>query len=280
MKNRYLVAFTQQPNLLGLSAIAMGAAAAVTTPWSVPVLLTGLALEASYLAVVPRTRWFENRVARQRETQIGAQREQLKSEILPQLRPALQERFAKLEQNRADIDKQIADDQLWMREVARKLDFLLDKWLQFALKDQQFRVYLGQARREKLGENSEGAPELTDRWARETVERLQRAYDADLALLARQRESENDEDTRAILLKRGEVLARRRDFVARMEKIVANLAQQLALLEDTFGLISDEFLARSPEQVLGDIEDVVSQTKIMTEILEEMAPYERMLAAI
>ena len=280
MKNRYLVAFTQQPNLLGLSAVAMGAAAAVTTPWSVPVLVTGLALEASYLAVVPRTRWFEKRVARQRDAAIRAQHEQLKNQILPQLRPALQERFAKLEQNRAAIDRQTADDQLWMREVGRKLDYLLDKWLQFALKDEQFRVYLGRARREKLGENSEHAPELAEHWERETVERLQRDYDADLALLARQRESETDDDTRAILRKRGEVLARRRDFVARMGKIVANLAQQLALLEDAFGLISDEFLARSPEQVLGDIEDVVSQTKIMTEILEEMAPYERMLAAI
>ena len=31
-------------------------------------------------------------------------------------------------------------------------------------------------------------------------------------------------------------------------------------MEDTFGLINDEIRARSPEQVLADIEDVVLQT--------------------
>ena len=56
-----------------------------------------------------------------------------------------------------------------------------------------------------------------------------------------------------------------------------NLNHQLQLLEDTFGLISDELLARPPEQVLADIEDVVSQTNTMTQVLEEVAPYEQML---
>ena len=57
-----------------------------------------------------------------------------------------------------------------------------------------------------------------------------------------------------------------------------NLNHQLELLEDTFGLISDEIRARPPEQVLADIEDVVSQTNTMTQVLEEMAPYEQSLA--
>ena len=33
-----------------------------------------------------------------------------------------------------------------------------------------------------------------------------------------------------------------------------------------------------PEQVLADIDDVVFQTKTMTELLEEMAPYENSLS--
>ena len=276
MKNRYLAALQDQYNLLCLSSVA-AMSAAMLSP--IP-LLVGLVVEAAYLIFVPDSKWFEARLSRQHDAEIRAQREQLKNQILPQLRPTLQKRFARLEQDRADIDKQAAADELWMREVARKLDYLLDKFLQFALKDEQFRVYLYEARLEKLGENSKRAPEPTDRWAHESVELLQRDYDGDINAIAAQSGRETDENTRAILAKRLEVLKRRRDFVARMGKIVANLSQQLALLEDTFGLINDEMLARSPEQVLGDIEDVVSQTKIMSEVLEEMAPYERMLAAI
>ena len=280
MKNRYLAAFTEQYNLLGLGSVAAIAAAAITTPLSLPVLLVGLVAEAAYLIFVPDTKWFESRLSRQHDAEVREQREQLKREILPKLRPTLQSRFVKLEAERADIDRQAADDQLWMREVLRKLDFLLDKFLQFALKDEQFRVYLYEARLEKLGGNNRTAPEPTDRWARETVDLLQQDYDGDIAKIEQQFEQETDENTKAVLGKRLEVLRRRRDFIARIGKIVGNLSQQLALLEDTFGLISDELLARPPEQVLGDIEDVVSQTKTMTEVLEEMAPYERMLASI
>ena len=62
-----------------------------------------------------------------------------------------------------------------------------------------------------------------------------------------------------------------------MGKILINLNHQLRLLEDTFGLINDELRARSPEQVLADIEDVVWQTNSMTTLLEEVAPFEQML---
>lgn len=276
MKNRYLAALQEQYNLLGLGSL-MALSAATLNP--LPILV-GLVAEAAYLIFVPDTKWFESRLSRQHDAEVRAQREQLKNEILPKLRPNLQTRFAKLEEERADIDRQAAADKLWMREVLRKLDFLLDKFLQFALKDEQFRVYLYEARLEKLGGNKGAPPEPTDKWARETVDLLQQDYDAEIVKLEINFERETDQNTRAVLEKRLEVLRRRRDFIARMGKIIANLSQQLALLEDTFGLISDELLARPPEQVLGDIEDVVSQTKTMTEVLEEMAPYERMLANI
>ena len=277
MKNRYLVALQEQFNLLGLgSAVALSAALLTPIP-----LLIGLVAEAAYLIFVPDSKWFESRLSRQHDAEVRAQREAVKKEVLPKLRPSLQSRFAKLEEERADIDRQAAEDKLWMREVLRKLDFLLDKFLQFSLKDEQFRVYLYEARREKLGERSNGRPpEPTDAWARQSVELLQNDYAKDIAQIEAQSQNEGDPNTRAIYEKRLEVLRRRRDFIARIGTIVTNLSQQLSLLEDTFGLISDELLARAPEQVLGDIEDVVSQTKTMTEVLEEMAPYERMLSSV
>ena len=276
MKNRYLTAFKEQFNLLGLgSAVALSAATLNPIP-----LLIGLVAEAAYLIFVPDTKWFEDRLSRRHDAEVREQREQLKREVLPKLRPSLQNRFARLEQERAEIDRQAADDKLWMREVLRKLDFLLDKFLQFALKDEQFRVYLFEERNEKLKDlGVRLPPEPTDAWARQTVVLLQNDYGSDISRVETQLERETDFNTRAVLQKRVEVLTRRRDFIARIGTIVANLSQQLALLEDTFGLISDELLARPPEQVLCDIEDVVSQTKTMTDVLEEMAPFERMLAS-
>ena len=276
MKNRYLAALQEQYNLLGIGSIAV-LAAAIVSPLP---LLVGLGVEATYLIVVPNSKWYAARLSRQHDAAIQAQRDKIKAEILPKLRPNLQKRYARLEEDRADIDRQVADDTIWMMEVVRKLDYLLDKFLQFALKDEQFRVYLYEARLEKLGGSSKRPPEPTDQWARETVQLLQGDYDKDIAELTGEFERETDENTGAILQKRLEVLQRRREFVARIGKIVVNLSQQLHLLEDTFGLINDELLARPPEQVLGDIEDVVSQTKIMTDVLEEMAPYERMLATL
>ena len=275
MKNRYLTAFQEQFNLLGLgSAVALSAALLNPLP-----LLVGLVAEAAYLIFVPDSSWFESRLSRQHDAEVRAERERLKTEVLPQLRPSLQNRFAKLEAERADIDRQAADDKLWMSEVLRKLDFLLDKFLQFALKDEQFRVYLYKERQEKLSGPNGRPPEPTDQWMRETVGLLQNDYERDMNRIEAQKGAETDSNTRAVLEKRLEVLKRRRDFIARIGGIIGNLSQQLALTEDTFGLISDELLARPPEQVLGDIEDVVSQTKTMTEVLEEMAPYERMLSS-
>ena len=123
-------------------------------------------------------------------------------------------------------------------------------------------------------------PEPSDDWVRETVTMLQASFDKELATVGAQTTGETDESTLAILQKRLEVLRRRRDFIGKIGKIVANLSHQLSLLEDTFGLISDELLARPPEQVLADIDEVVSQTNTMTQVLEELAPYEKMLSGL
>ena len=281
MKNRYLSALGESYNVLGLAGLAAISAATLSP---LP-LLAGLVLEAAYLIFVPDTKWYEKRLARRYDDEILARREQVKNQTLPQLRPSLQTRFEKLEAMRAQIDRQAAGDAVWMREVLRKLDFLLEKFLQFALKDEQFRTYLYETRRESetsrnLRLNANARPlEPTDRWLRETVDYLQNDYATDISGVESQFQGESDENTKAILTKRLEVLKRRRDFIGRIGKIVVNLSQQLSLLEDTFGLISDELLARPPEQVLGDIEDVVSQTNTMTQVLEELAPYERMLSS-
>lgn len=302
MSNRYLAALQESYNVVGIaSTLAISAALLNPLP-----LLVGLVAEAAYLIFVPDTKWFTQRLARRHDEEVRARHEALKARILPGLRASLRDRFAKLEETRREIDIAAAADANWMREVLRKLDFLLEKFLQFAVKDEQFRVYLYDARCEvekshsgrpsnppeklrlvtgRQGNNrapeifgSPRPPEPTDAWVRETVAYLQSAYDEEIKRVEADKQQERDEDTQAILDKRLEVLKRRREFIGKIGKIVANLSHQLSLLEDTFGLISDELLARPPEQVLADIDDVVTQTNTMTQVLEEMAPYERMVA--
>lgn len=279
MKNRYLAALSENANLVGMASVVALAAAT----WSIPLFLAGLVAEAAYLIFVPDSKWFEKRLGAAHDAEIEAHRQKIKSETLPRLRPSLRARYDKLEEARQEIEEHAANDKKWMREVLRKLDFLLEKFLQFSLKDQQFRNYLLNAQQEIHPTPmplSRDPLELNDKWTRECIQFLQATYTRDLDQLQAERDDETDQSTKAILEKRIEVLGRRRDFIARIGKIVTNLTQQLALLEDTFGLISDELLARAPEQVLGDIDDVVSQTNAMTQVLEELAPFERMLSTI
>jgi hypothetical protein len=302
--NRYLEAFKEQHNLIGLST-AVAASMALMNPLP---LLIGLVAEAAYLMLYADSKWYEARLAKRFDAEVALRRQQLRQEIFPQLSPAMIGRFERLENVRRDIDAQAQDDAQWFREILRKLDFLLEKFLHFAAKEAQFRDYLQAARdhaqpnaRVSAPQNSSVRPlrqgqapnahlkpsaatavsDAATAWVRETVDIVQASYDGGIAQVEAQAahaEKDGDDVTGAVLEKRLDVLRRRREFVGKIGRIQTNLSHQLALVEDTFGLISDELRARPPEQVLADIEDVVSQTNAMTQILEEVAPLERLLA--
>lgn len=312
-QNKYLEALKEGGNVLGLTtAVALSAATLNPLP-----LLVGLVVEAAYLIFVPDSKWFEARLARKHDGEIEKRREQLKAQVLPTLREEVRQRFLRLEEIRRQIGAApMEGDQEWFRQVLRKLDFLLEKFLHFAQKDMQFRVYLASVLAEQRGEpvdttmiqstrlkdqvkiarvangqrgprQQHPAPSQTmerarrndpdDRWVQRTITDIQASYDGEMAEVRAQVEGEHDYNTRQVLEKRLEVLQRRHEFVARIAKILTNLTHQLKLLEDSFGLINDELRAQSPEQVLADIDDVVSQTNMMTGLLEEVAPFERLL---
>jgi len=306
-RNRYLEALKESANVLGL-ATAAALSAATLNPLP---LLVGLVAEAVYLVFVPDSKWYEARLSRRFDAEVEKRRRELKAQVLPGLRPDLRDRFARLEETRAQIGEQPLSDQTWFREVLRKLDYLLERFLQFAAKEAQFRAYLAAVRQEQRGRPAVTKPEEprdrkgrrsparflsespewiegvgrplpereTGRWADETIRAIQEHYQGEMkeldGLIAQEPPGS---DTLAVLQKRLEVLQRRHEFVGKMGRILTNLHHQLELLEDTFGLIHDEIRARSPEQVRSDIEDVVLQTNTMTELLEEMAPLERMVA--
>jgi hypothetical protein len=326
-RNRYAEALKENYNIIGLAG-AVAVAAALTNPF---ILLPALVAEAAYLIFVPDTRWYTQRLAHRHDAEIEERRNRLKAEIMPTLRPDLQRRFLRLEELRRQIGTLSMGEKTWFLEVLRKLDYLLDKFLQFAAKEGQFRAYLAsnlaEARGEAVGpspaKNAAGRPAWLDdafekgqgagtktpirrvksaqngvtpsvatqantaqmnaqseKWVQNTVAEIQNHYDKETENLRALLKDEKDEGTLAVLEKRCEVLERRREFVGKMGRILQNLNHQLELLEDTFGLISDEIRARPPEQVLADIEDVVTQTNTMTEVLEEIAPYEQSLARL
>jgi hypothetical protein len=188
----------------------------------------------------------------------------------------------------------------------RKLDYLLEKYLQIASKEGQFRQYLQslsaelrkgsggshasstfdlETRRDRDkrrdGRQNVGNPPAAfvgsgDRWIEQKVAEIQEFYNKEIEHITEQLEKHSDYDTQAVLEKRKEVLVRRQEFAGKMERILVNTSHQLQLLEDTFGLINDEIRARNPEQLLSDIEEVVITTNTMASTLEELAPYEQL----
>ena len=120
-----------------------------------------------------------------------------------------------------------------------------------------------------------GRPLATDE-IRKIVATIQTAYDGDIAGIAKDRDAEEDLNTQAVLDKRVEVIESRREHVEKIGRFLINLGYQMQLLEDSFGLINDQLRARSPEQVLADIEGVVTQTDGMTKLLDELSPIDDM----
>lgn len=299
--NRFREAFKENANMVGL-ATAAAASLALLNPLP---LLAGVVLEAAYLLFIPDSKWYEKRISTRHDAEVEARRKEVKAQILPTLRPDLQERFLRMEATRRQIEVQAEPNKLWFREVVRKLDYLLEKYLQIASKEGQFRQYL-QSLSAELRKSSGGFPSSTfdletrrdrerrrdgrqpvgnpptasvgsgDRWIEQKVAEIQEFYGKELEHITELIEKNSDYDTQAVLEKRKEVLTRRQEFAGKMERILTNTSHQLQLLEDTFGLINDEIRARNPEQLLSDIEEVVITTDTMASTLEELAPYEQL----
>lgn len=301
--NKVSSAFKESYNTVGLAG-ALALSLALLNPLP---LFAGLVAEAAYLLFVPDSKWYEVRLSKRYDAEVEERRRKLKEQVLPTLRPEMQQRFARLESMRTQIGTQQADNATWFREVLRKLDYLLEKFLLFASKDAQYRSYVRSVRdelstaspirtvppvqridvRDKRGNGRpQNAPQYappvdsSDQWVQQATGEIVAHYAAELAEVAESVANEQDDDTKAVLEKRKDVLERRRDFMGKITKILTNLNHQLELVQDTFGLINDEIRARSPEQILADIEDVVYQTDTMTTLLDEVAPFEQMSARL
>lgn len=313
--SRFKEAFKENGNLLTLA----GAAAASFALLNPIPLIAAVVAEAAYLLFVPDSKWYERRLSKRYDEEVRRRRAQLVAQVLPSLRVDMQQRFTRLEGVRSQIETQPVGEEKWFREVLRKLDYLLEKFLMFGSRAEQYRRYLSAVQRELRdtrqraapakdkpqrerqrfeGQNSgaktrpleEPAPvkldsgELTtdpeEVWVERTVQEVGSNLRQQVSDIRRLLAKEEDDNTKAVLEKRSDLLRQREESVAKIGRILINLNHQLRLLEDTFGLINDEIRARSPEQILTDIEDVVGQTDTMTKVLDEFAPYEQAISRV
>jgi len=290
--NRYLEAFKESYNVIPLAGL-VAASAAFLNPLP---LLAGLVVETVYLLFMPDSKWYMDRLSVRYDNEVIARREKLKQEVCPTLPQSVMARFSRLETMRNQIGSQTFEGKKWFREVLRKLDYLMEKFLLFASKQVQFQTYLRSVLDEtdpgtvvarppippsgpKIIRRSDPTGELDEDWILATVATVQERYVQEIDGIDELLKKDENLHNQAVLDKRKEVLERRRQYVSQIGEILTNLNHQLHLMEDTFGLINDEIRARSPEQVLADIEDVVYQTDNLTETLQEVSPFDQMPVA-
>jgi hypothetical protein len=287
--------------VLGLAGLA-AASLAMLNPLP---LIIGIAAEAVYMLFVPDSKWYEVRLKAKFDAEVQARLDKLRGQVFPQIHGSVREQFSRLQSARDQIGQQSRSEETWFREALRKLDFLMEKYLQFALKESQFIKYLtglvdeayenlNQDERRKLDNivnrvssrikpprNGEvvvqQGPAPSEDWNNSIAEVLFSQYGREIEELKIRSESEQVFATKSILDKRVEILTKRQEFVERIVQILNNLRHQMQLMTDTFGLINDEIRARSPEQVLADIDEVVITTNSLTEAIEAVTPMENMV---
>jgi hypothetical protein len=281
------------------------AAASIALLNPIPLIL-GIAAEAVYMLFVPDSKWYEVRLKAKFDAEVQERLNKLREQVFPQIHSSVKEQFTRLQSARDQIGQQSRSEETWFREALRKLDFLMEKYLQFALKESQFIKYLNglideaydhlnQEERRKLDTLvnrtssrikpplnngvtvTNNGPAPSEDWNNTVAEVLFSQYGREIDDLKSRSEGEQVFATKSILDKRVEILTKRQEFIERIVQILNNLRHQMQLMTDTFGLINDEIRARSPEQVLADIDEVVTTTNSLTEALEAVTPLEQLV---
>ena len=295
MRSRYAAAFQEPANVVGIAGfVALSLALLNPLP-----LLAGLVAEAAYLLFAPDSTWFTSRLESRFDDEVRAHRQTLKAKVFPKVRDEVKERFDWLEQSRIQIEQTSDVKDKWFREALRKLDFLLEKYLQFGDREAEFLNYLFSLIRESYSTmtqeeirrlpavarnpglvQSSPSLKMSQQDVKLLVDTIQGHYENEIESLSNQVDSETVLPTKEILTKRREVLTRRREFIVRLSDMLVNLRHQMELIAETFGLINDEMRARSPEQVLADIDEVVLQATSLTDALDQVTPTDQIVAKV
>jgi hypothetical protein len=288
-------------NLLGLSA-SVAATAVMLTPWP---LIVGAALEAVYLgaaatgvfnragsgnvAAVPALATENRERPAPAETQPSQPRD---PEMSPELMTGeVQGRYLRLEATFRLIRLQLEDGKPTHRDLVDQLQFLLDRYVYFAGKQELFYERLqsvaNQAKALKaknppaagvvdlqLIYTSPGALEdmPLEQWVEAKMKQAHDGYEQELREIAGRREQRGGDVPDAALERTAQHLLRCNRYVDRIGKSLLNLHYELQLLDKKFAMISEEMSTRRIEQVLADVKALVLQTQSLTRTVEEIEP--------
>jgi hypothetical protein len=278
LSRKHIEAFKDELNWIGSGAI-VAAGFFLGAPLLIPFIWLGF--EAAYMLFVPDSAWYDRRLSRKFDAEVVRRRDSLRRRFYPLLLPEDRQRFEMLERMRAEIEEQQTGSGTVQREMLRKLDFLLERFLQFGSKRAEYLEYL----RELLQQETGLTPARRGWWGgREEsaagfrpsamVGRLVQHYQAEIE--GRQQELELQQGSSAAIVRKNiQILEQCRQNVAQIGEILENITQQMELVVNTFTMLNGQVRTRPPEQMLTDVQDVVGSSEALTETLAAFAPLEQ-----
>ncbi|MBS1722669.1 MAG: hypothetical protein JSS66_06620 [Armatimonadetes bacterium] len=274
--------------MLGMASIV---ATSLIAGNPIPAII-GFVAEVIYLVCVPDSRWYQQRLKdRDRllsDSEFAETFRATRSQALNQMSSSVTERFYTLEHIRQQVAVSSAAKDPWYADVVKKLDQLLVAFLNFGVKERQFRTHLSDTLdnlNRVTGKKNRRAPQLEDTdldsiesWTKQTVDAIVAQYQTDAAEVNEKIAGTPPSDpTLSILQKRVELIQRRGEYAGKVGRMLTSVHHQMRLLEDTFGLIADEAQSRPPQQILADIDEAVFQSTILTQAIDEFTPAEQTL---
>jgi len=234
--------------LEGFNQVGLAGAAAASFALLNPLPFIGaLVIEAAYLLFVPDSKWYERRLASKYDQEVIERRKKLRDQVFPSLNSNMQARFTRLESTRDQIGSQTFDGRLIFREVLRKLDYLLEKFLLFSSKEVQFENYLRSVADEVQHGPVVPPPvqkrpnkrivfqieDMTERdeWIKDTVALISGKYKDEITGIDDLLQKDENLHNQAVLDKRKEVLTRRSQYVDRIGEIAGLTAAARRLLD-------------------------------------------------
>jgi hypothetical protein len=282
LSDRAVTAFKDELNWIGTGLIV---AAGFFAGFPLAIPFAWAAYEAAYMLFVPDSAWYERRLSRRADAEVARRRRDLKRSCWRMLLEEDRERFERLEATRREIEQQQEIADTWVREILRKLDFLLERFLLFATKRAEYLGYLrALAEREEVTPTDMAGRPLPPRGRRRAIEEagveallrwLLEAYDRRVESGQYELARERDPNTRDVLQKNLDVLTRLHANIDQIGQITRNVERQLDLVADSFALINGELRTRPPEQMVSEVESVILSSQALSDALTETASLEQ-----
>ena len=300
-------ALTEQYNIF-----AMFVAAAVSFALQSPLcLLIAIFLEVAYILFIADSPGYK-RIVAERQAKIDnadqeQKRKQFREKSLQELDGDATSRYRRLLSTRDRIANTASQNGDWYGDIMSKLDTMLDRFLVYSTNEQQFKSHLINALDEarkasgkytstsssssstkkqrndfdlNIGSSSIQSDESSAKWVKDTVKSIVECYGSEVEQIRTDAENAVKDNittpgSATLIQKRIEMIQSRIQSIAKIGDSLIELTHRARLLEDTFGYISDKVSSQSPGDVVSDIDDLVMQTNLTADTLEQMQPYEQ-----